>query len=487
VKNSEFSATLKQENNMKFCLNTLDRRRFLRGAGLALALPLFESVAAPMALGAGKLLRPEEETPKRLACFYFPDGVPMPLPEDPAHQDWFWFPKGSGRDFELSKCLEPLKGLRDELTVLSGFSHPNGRNIHGHCNADQFLTAANLGQTGPYKNTISLDQVYAEHVGNQTRFSSLVMSTDGGVGTPRGAQTLSFNRSGRAIPAEHRPKNVFDMLFVKSDQDAARRLALSKSALDDLLDDALSLRRSLSNRDQASLDEYLESVREAEKRVEKAKQWIHTPLPKVDGERLNLNLTPDQPREYVQVMFELIFLAFKTDSTRVATYQLGRENGVGISDHLARAVGFNLSHQLSHETKNPGGWKNFGIYCQFLNEEYGRFAQKLKDTPEPAGPGCMLDNTLLIYGSASSAFHLSRNYPIVMTGGKNMGFKHGQYINHAGANPQGGAWKGGREPWQKEISQDDKPLSNVFATVLQQLGVETESFADSDATVTELV
>ena len=472
---------------MNIGMNSLDRRRFLRGTGLALALPLFESVVSPLAMGISNFTRPKSDSPKRLACFYFPDGVPMPLPEDPAHKDWFWFPKGTGKDFELSKCLEPLTPLRDDLTVLSGFSHPSVRKIHGHCNADQFLTAANIGQTGPYKNSISLDQVYAAHVGRQTRFSSLAMSTDGGVGTPRGAHTLSFNRNGRAIPAEHRPKNIFDMLFVKSDEDAGRRLALSKSALDDLLADAKSLRRTLPTHDRASLDEYLESVREAELRVEKAKQWINTPLPKIDDDHLNLNLTPDQPREYVQIMFELIYLAFKTDSTRVATYQIGRENGVGKSDHLARAVGFNLSHQLSHETKNPGGWKNFGIYCQFLNEEYARFAKKLKDTDEPAGEGSMLDNTLLIYGSASSAFHLSRNYPIVMVGGKNMGFQHGQYINRAGANPQGGAWKGGREPWQKEISKDDKPLSNVFATVLQQLGVETESFADSTGTVSELV
>ena len=155
------------------------------------------------------------------------------------------------------------------------------------------------------------------------------------------------------------------MLFVKSDEDAARRLALSKSALDDLLADAQRLKKRLSARDQKSLEEYLDSVREAEIKVEKAKRWINTPLPTVDADHLNLELTPDEPRLYLQTMFELIYLAFKTDSTRVATYQIGRENGVGKSDHLARAVGFNLAHQLSHETKNPDGWKNFGTYCPF--------------------------------------------------------------------------------------------------------------------------
>ena len=309
------------------------------------------------------------------------------------------------------------------------------------------------------------------------------MSTDGGTGTPRGAHTLSFSRNGRAIPAEHRPKRIFDMLFVKSDDDAARRLALSKSALDDLLLDARSLRRRLSIRDQKRLDEYLESVRETEIKVEKAKKWVNTPLPQIASDHLNLDLTPSQPREYLQTMFELIYLAFKTDSTRVATYQIGRENGVGQSDLLARAVGYNLSHQLSHETKNPGGWERFGIYCKFLNEEFGRFVSKLKETSEPAGTGTMLDNSLLLFGSASSAFHLSRNYPLILAGGKNMGLKHGQYINKAGANPQGGPWDGGPEPYQQEIRHEDQPLSNLFVTMLQQLGMKADRFADSTGKV----
>jgi hypothetical protein len=452
----------------------LNRRRFLRGSGIALALPLLESNVA-LATGAEP-----SETPRRLACFYFPDGVPMPLPEDPAYDDWLWFPHGRGKDYRFSKCMEPLEPLRNELTVLSGFSHPAARTIHGHNNADQFLTAAATGGGDTdYHNTISLDQLYAQAVGEQTRFASLVMSTDGGTGTARGAHTLSFDRNGRAIPAENRPKRIFDMLFVKSDQDAARRLALSTSALDDLLADARRLRADLSGTDRESLDEYLDSVREAEKKVQKAKRWVNTPLPQVDADHLKLDVAPDEPRLYVQTMFELIFLAFRTDSTRVATYQIGRENGVGISDHLARAVGFNLAHALSHETKKPGGWERFGIYCRFLNEELGRFITKLKRTPEPAADGSLLDNTLVLFGSASSAFHLSRNYPLVLAGGKNLGFRHGQYLNYAGSDPQGGAWEGGQEPWQKKISHEDIPLSNLFVTMLQRLGVNAERFADS--------
>ncbi|MEO2030887.1 MAG: DUF1552 domain-containing protein [Planctomycetaceae bacterium] len=465
---------------MTINLASLDRRRFLRGSGVALALPWFETFAC----FAGAAQQPVRR--KRLACFYVPDGVPMPLAEDPAHEDWSWFPHGSGKSFTFTKCLEPLAPLRNELTVLSGLSHPSVRSIHGHSNADQFLTGAPTGPSGDYRNSISLDQEFAAHGGDQTRFSSLVMSTDGGTGTPRGAHTVSFNRSGRAIPAEHRPKRIFDMLFVKSDDDAARRLALSQSTLDDLLADASSLRQTLSTHDQKMLDEYLQSVRDTEIKVEKAKRWIDIPLPKVDLDHLKLDITPEDPRVYLQAMFDLIYFAFKTDSTRIATYQIGRENGVGVSDYLGRAVGFKLTHELSHNTKGPDGWKNFGTYCRFLIEEYERFASRLRATPEAGGDGNMLDNTLLLFGSASSAFHLSRNYPLILTGGKNMGFRHGQYLNYGPDNPQGGPWSGGREPWQQEITHEDIPLSNLYVTMLQRLGVETDEFADSTGAVPDV-
>jgi len=462
---------------MNIDIASLDRRRFLRGSGVALALPLLESVAQGARGGV------IGERPKRLACIYWPDGVPMPLKEDPAYQDWSWFPHGAGKEFTFTKCLDVLEPLRQDLTVLSGLSHPSVRDVHGHSNADQFLTGGETGATGAYKNSISMDQEFAALVGDKTRFSSLVMSTDGGTGTPRGAHTLSFDRNGRAIPAAHRPKKIFDALFVKRDGDAAEQLARSESALDDLLNDARSLRRELSKQDQDSLDEYLDSVRETERRIEKAKRWVNIPLPEVDSDHLNLELTPDDPREYLQVMFELIHLAFQTDSTRVATYQIGRENGIGISDHLAKAVGLPLSHQLSHDVKNPGGWKNFGVYCRFLAEEFGRFAAKLKATPEVGGAGNMLDNTLLVFGSASSAFHLSRNYPLILAGGESMGFKHGQYLDYIGGNAYGGSWDGGQEPWQREFTHEDKPLSNLYVTLLRRLGVEVDVFAGSDGVI----
>ncbi|TWU45793.1 hypothetical protein Q31b_09690 [Novipirellula aureliae] len=463
-------------------LHSLDRRRFLRGvSGFALALPAFETFSA-VASGAEA-----SASPRRLACFYLPNGVPMPRQDDPAYQDWSWFPHGEGRDFKLSKCLDPLEPLRDDLTIISGLSHPASRNNHGHHNADQFLTGAAIGGGGHYQNSISIDQVYAAHIEAKTRFSSLVMSTDGGTGPQRKAHTISFNREGRPIPAENKPKRIFDMLFEKKDGNAARRLALSQSVLDHLMEDARSLRRELSKQDQETFEEFLGSVRDTEINVAKSARWMNLPLPEIDVDHLNLEITPNDPREYVQTMYELIYLAFKTDSTRVATYQFGKEVSKGISDYLARAVGLPLTHRLSHETKKPNGWKNFGTFCRFISEEFGRFAGRLKATPEPGGEGNMLDHTLLLFGSASSAFHLSRNYPLILAGGKSMGFEHGKFLNLAGDNVFRGSWiKGQPEPYKMGLDTDDQPLANLYVTMLQRLGVETDSFADSTGTISEV-
>ncbi len=463
--------------------SAIDRRKFLRGSGIALALPWLETFAPKVRAAR----RPNQR--KRLACFYLPDGVPMPLEKDPSFKEWSWFPHGSGKDFKFTKCMETLEPLRNDLTVLSGLSHPAVRHVHGHRNADQFLTGANTGaMDDQYQNSISLDQVFAAQVGGHTRHASLVMSTDGGTGSPRGAHTLSYNAQGRPIPAEHKPKRIFDMLFVKSGPNAARRLALSKSALDDLLEDANSLNRSLSKNDQETLADYLQSVRDTEVKVEKAKRWLNIPIPKVDTDHLELDVTPEDSRNFLRTMYELIYLAFKTDTTRTATYQLGRENGVGISDYLARAVGYRGAHSLSHETKKPGGYKNFGTYCRFINEELGRFASRLKATSEPGGEGSMLDNTALFFGSASSAFHLSRNYPLILMGGRNMGFKHGQYLKFGQGNDKQQATSGisSDAGWRGEMNYTELPLSNLYLTMLHKLGVEAKSFAGSTETLSEV-
>ncbi len=459
---------------------SLTRRTFLRGTGLALALPWLETFSANASQ--------KNEAPKRFVSVYHPDGVGLPLKSDPAWEDWSWFPQGGEKDFRLTKVLDVLEPLRNDITIYSGLSHPAARQVHGHSNADQYLTGAAIGGQGPYRNTISLDQVYAEHVGDLTRHASLVMSTNGGVGAPRGAQTQSFNREGRPIPAMNRPRQIFEMLFVTSGRDAAERLSRSKSALDLLIENTRSLRRQLSSRDQETLQHYLDAVRDTEVKLAKAQRWIDTPAPQVDTRNLNLDAEPKEARIYFQTMYELIYLSFLSDSTRIATFQLGRENGEGPHDLLSLAVGLSGAHGLTHAVKKPGGWQNLGTYNRYQAEEFGRFVQRLKDTPESFGGGNMLDNTFAMHGSASSSFHLSRNYPIISAGGKNLGFSNGRNLKFGKGNEdnQAGAGIDSDSGWTGKVEVEELPLSNLFVTILQRLGVETDSFGGSTGTLSRV-
>ena len=456
---------------------SLHRRSFLRASGLALALPWLETFAAdPPA---------SDDTPKRFVSIYHPDGVGLPLKTDPAWKDWSWFPRGGEKDFRLTRVLDVLEPLRNEITIYSGLSHPAVRKVHGHSNADQYLTGAATGGHGSYRNSISIDQVYAAQAGEFTRHASLVMSTNGGIGGPRGAQTQSFNREGRPIPALNKPKQIFDMLFVASGKDAAAKLARSKSALDLLISNTRSLGKKLSSHDQQTLQQYLDALRDTEIKLAKAQKWIDTPIPQVDTANIDLDADPKEARLYFQAMYELIYLSFLSDSTRVATFQLGRENGEGPHDLLSRAVGLGGAHGLTHSVKKPDGWKNLGTYNRYQAEEFGRFVQKLKDTQEPNGNGNMLDNTFAMHGSASSSFHLSRNYPIISAGGKNLGFKNGRYLKLGKGNEDNQANAGivTDAGWNGRIEAEELPLARLFVTVLQRLGVETESFAGSTGTL----
>jgi hypothetical protein len=304
------------------------------------------------------------------------------------------------------------------------------------------------------------------------------MSTNGGTGAPRGAVTSSFNIQGRPIPSLNNPKQIFDMLFV-AQSDAREKLARSKSALDLLISNTRSLEKQLSLHDQQTLAQYLDAVRDTEVKIAKAEKWLTTPVPKIDAKQLRLDVDPNEGRLYLQAIYELTYLAFLSDSTRVATYMMGRENGDGLHDRLASAVGLKDAHGLTHEVKKPDGWKNLGTYNRFQAEEFGRFVKKLKDTREPNGNGTMLDNTFAMHGSASSSFHLSRNYPIISAGGKNLGFKNGRYLKFGTGNEdnQAGAGIDTDKGWQSKVAVEELPLAHLFVTVLQRLGVEADEFA----------
>ena len=455
----------------------LNRRGFLWGSGMALALPWLETFANEKEAGQG--------TPKWFVSIYHPDGVGLPLKTDPAWKDWSWFPRGGEHDFQLTKVLDVLEPLRQDITIYSGLSHPAARRVHGHSNADQYLTGADIGGHGPYRNTVSLDQVIAEESGNLTRHASLVMSTNGGIGGPRGAQTQSYNREGRPIPAMNKPKQIFDTLFVTTGKEAKEKLARSQSALDFLIENTRALDRKLSMADRRQLQQYMDAVRDTEIKLERAQKWVNTPIPEVDTQHLVLEAGPEEARLYFQTMYELIYLSFLSDSTRVATFQLGRENGEGPHDLLSKAVDLGKAHALTHDVKKPNGWQNLGTYNRYQASEFGRFVQKLRNTPEPDGHGNMLDNTFAMHGSASSSFHLSRNYPIISAGGRNLGFRNGRYLKFGTGNEdnQAGAGITTDSGWQSRVKVEEEPLAALFVTILQRMGIDADSFSGHAGTL----
>ncbi len=430
----------------------LDRRTLLRGAGVALGLPLLESMstAAP-------------QRPKRFCAVYFPYGIVDRAAGSP-HADWNWFPRGEGADYRFNKSLAPLEGLRGELSILAGLSHPKGRKMGGHDTADTWLTGAEL-KAGHLDNTVSVDQLLVEQFGERTRFPSLVLSTDGGVGEPTRSSTLSFGRTGQPIPAENKPRLVFDRFFgVDPGSATAQRQKLDNagSMLDLVLEHSHSLRRRLGRLDQQKLDEYMASVRQIEQRVERSERWLDVPKPEVAATGLHLDADDTTPRELIRTMYDLLYLAFHTDSTRVATYQLGNMNGAtSIAGKFPQLLGMaNNMHSLAHNArKGDAGAEPLGRWDLFLTEQLAYFLERLRSTPE--GDGSLLDSTVVFYGSSNSQTHVNENYPLLLAGGRGLGLRHGELRRFG----------------------PEVPLSNLFVTILQRFGAPRESFADSSGEV----
>lgn len=436
----------------------LSRRNLLQAAGISLALPWMESMPCSAAETGEKRNGP----PKRFCAMYFPYGVAVPGQK---HEDakWNWFPEGEGKEFTFRKSLDVLESVRDQVTVLGGLSHPLVRKIGGHDSGDTFLTGADFQVSNGLKNSVSLDQCAAKTygLGSETRFSSLVLSTDGGVGMPTRANTLSFDVKGQPIPSLNRPATVFERLFsMKSDSIEAQRRGLTRtgSHLDLLMEQAGDLHRKLGKHDQRKLDQYLSSVRGVEKDVARAQKWLDVPRPKVNAEGLSLEADENTPGDLIKTMLDLIVLAFQTDSTRFATYQVGSMHGaVSIAGKFPQLLGLkNHMHGLAHGAKRPGGAEAQGEWDRYLAGQLAYLIKRMKDIPE--GDGTLLDNTTVFYGSSNSTTHTNLNYPLIVAGGKRMGYQHGQYLQF------------GKET----------PLANLYVTMLQRLGAPVDSFADSN-------
>lgn len=453
----------------------VSRRFFLRGAGATLALPslpsLIGSVLSVRGLAAEAKPAPQPDAPaqaRRFCCIFFPNGVSLPPENHPLHRDWHWFPHETGADYRLTKPLEPLAALREEFSILSGLSHPALRKMVGHATADSFLTGAD--QSRGYANSISFDQLYAETVGHETRFSSLTLSSDGGTGTPGRAKTLSFTRSGKPIPALSEPRVIFNRLFgveERSVEEQRRAIGRQRSILDSVSGEARAIERRLDAEDRGRLQEYLNSVREIEQRLERSDRWLDVQKPEATASEFQLDATPNgAAQDYIRAILDLMHAAILTDSTRSLTYQITAEDAKGIGDRFPAALGLKGHHNLSHATGTEHGYLEWARYDQFLTAQFAYFLGRMQATKDPENEGSLLDNTILLYGCSTSRTHKASNYPLILAGAKRMGLRHGRHLR---------------------FDESRVPLSNLYVTLLRRLGVEAERFADSNGDAAEVL
>ena len=439
----------------------LSRRHVLRGLGACLSLPALEAML-PRAGAAPSQFQPLASSPAahpRMICCYVPNGVNI----------LDWIPASAGKDYTPSPTLEPLLPHREDFTIISGLGHPHSAG--GHSGADTWLTGAYLKSTpgADYTNSISIDQAAAEIHGKHTRFPSLQLSDQSGTGTAGHSHTLSFDRSGTPLPAEDSPRRLFERLFIPettADRTATlQRYAERKSILDSVLSEARSLNAKLGAEDRRKLDEYLGAVRQTEQRVERLESWVDVPRPEVSPTLLQLASLPgnahDRPM-WIDVMMELAYLSFLTDTTRVITFEWSREAG-------GHGGGGENHHELSHHGGDKGMLQKLATIDRFHLSRLARFLQLLKSTPESGGT--MLDSTMVLYGSGMNSGeggeHSPKNLPLLIAGGHSLGLKHGQHL----------AFDQDKHP----------PLSNALLTLANRMGVETDTFSDATGTLTGLV
>lgn len=417
-----------------------DRRRFLKASGVAIALPTLRSASKASASDFG------EEPPIRMVCVGNEFGL---------YPGAFW-PETDGRDYEITPLMEPLAKHRSDFTL---FSHLDHGLKGGHFAVHTFLTGVKSAEARSLpEGGISLDQRAAEHVGAATRFPSLTIGSEGGL---HGGCRMSWTRTGTRVPPIGGPRELFRMLFLEEDASAkaaaSDRLDLKESILDSVLGDAKSLSRRLNKSDNRKLDEYLASIRDVEVGLDLKRQWqnIPKPEPPID-EPSDDGLTRDLPKIY-----DLIALALQSDSTRVATLEIG---GSFAASDLGIRKGY---HALSHHGQLQ---ENIDLLVQierYQVEQFARFLDKLKSIEQPESDRTLLDSTMALFGSGmgNANSHTNHDLPILLAGG---GFRHGQHLRYPAE------------------SRQRVPLSNLYVSMLQHFGVETDFFSTSTGTLNGL-
>jgi hypothetical protein len=422
----------------------ISRRHFLRGAGIVLSLPFLDSMVAPFARAAESAspLAPGA-APRRMLAICNNLGVL------PSH----FFPQGSGREYALSPYLELLKEHRNDFTVFSGVSHPNVDG--GHPSDVSFLTAAPHPASSSFRNTISLDQYIGERIGVQTRFPSLTLAVNGG-------RSLSWTGSGVAIPPEQSASRVFRQLFLQGTpaemRARIRELETGRSILDTVANQARLLQRELGADDRSRLDQYFSSVRDLEQRLAASREWEDKPKPVVSAKEPVDPASPAQYLDKVKVMYDLARLAFETDSTRAITLML---NSVGTPVLQVQGAAITDGyHNLSHHGKAEDKLAQLKIIDEWHMRLLAGLFAELKTVRE--GEARLLDRTMILYGSnlGDANAHSTNNLPVLLAGG---GFRHGQHLSFD--------------------AKQNYPLPNLFVSMLQRMGIETNSFASSTGTM----
>lgn len=438
----------------------LTRRNALRGLGTVLALPWMESLA-------GAASTKKADKPRRFVGMYHTNGV----------NPWKWYPTSAGRDYVMPENLALLKDLREDLTVFSGLAHFRSPQSAGHWGLSNLLTGCGNGGGVKFHTSVSLDQYLMPHIGNSTRIPSLNLSCKSGVGAlNERIVTMSFGKRGNPLPTESNPRTVFERLFVEPTTEAKARFrhmqSRNRSILDNVTSEAKSLNRRLGRRDREKLDDYLTNVRSVEQQMQRDDQWLDTPRYKVDGATAKTMLAAK--RYDFDLMLEIVYLSLISDVTRVVTFVPMEEGG--------------LYHGTSHWNKSPE--KSLPEMDKWDRKWIGGLAKlggKLKAVEE--GEGTFLDRTSIVYGGGHGRRpHYSHDLPLLLLGGKDFGFRHGRHLAFQpleGANPVKGETKEAQDKRRADFTRT--PLSNVYVSLANAMGVPTKSFADSNGPLNGLM
>ena len=417
--------------------NPIDRRSFLRSSGVAIALPALDAMVSRRQVVAAE--GSGVDVPRRMVAINVGLGLHVPN----------LYPEMSGRDYKITPYLEPLRDLKNNFTVISGASHPEVDG--GHHSEKSFLTAIPHPNSAGFRNSISIDQIAAEKIGIKTRYAYLCLSLAG-----RG---LSWSRSGVEIPSATRPSGVFARMFLEGKADEKARtiqqLKDGQSIMDSVLAEAKSMNCRLGVRDRQKLDQFFTAVRSTETRLQKQESWEHRPKPQVDAKPPRDITDRTDIIGKARLMYDMMYLALQTDSTRLITFF---KNGINAVPQISGVK--SDYHNLSHHGRDPDKIAELAIIELEQFSALADFVRRLHETSE--GESTLLERTMVLFGSnlGNASSHNTLNMPIVLAGG---GFRHGQHLAFD--------------------RKQNYPLPNLFVSMLQRLGIETDSFVTSTGTM----